>query len=67
MKYCSKCGNELFDEAVICPKCGCATEAPTTASKEKKELNKNALIGAALIAGGVLIIVLFVVLVAMQL
>ena len=24
MKYCSKCGNELFDEAVICPKCGCA-------------------------------------------
>ena len=26
MKYCSKCGNELFDEAVICPKCGCAVE-----------------------------------------
>ncbi len=24
MKYCEKCGNELFDEAVICPKCGCA-------------------------------------------
>ena len=23
MKYCSKCGNELLDEAVICPKCGC--------------------------------------------
>ena len=23
MKYCSKCGNELHDEAVICPKCGC--------------------------------------------
>ena len=23
MKYCTKCGNELFDEAVICPKCGC--------------------------------------------
>lgn len=23
MKYCSKCGNELMDEAVICPKCGC--------------------------------------------
>ena len=26
MKYCSKCGNELFDEAVICPKCGCPAE-----------------------------------------
>ena len=25
MKYCSKCGNQLMDEAVICPKCGCAT------------------------------------------
>lgn len=23
MKYCTKCGNELMDEAVICPKCGC--------------------------------------------
>lgn len=26
MKYCSKCGNELHDEAVICPKCGCPVE-----------------------------------------
>ena len=26
VKYCSKCGNELLDEAVICPKCGCPTE-----------------------------------------
>ena len=25
MKYCEKCGNELLDEAVICPKCGCPT------------------------------------------
>lgn len=23
MKYCSKCGKELFDEAVICVGCGC--------------------------------------------
>lgn len=22
MKYCSKCGKELFDEAVMCPECG---------------------------------------------
>lgn len=29
MKYCSKCGNELFDEAVICPKCGCPVESGT--------------------------------------
>ncbi len=24
MKYCTHCGAELADEAVICPKCGCA-------------------------------------------
>lgn len=24
MKYCSKCGNEMLDEAVVCVKCGCA-------------------------------------------
>lgn len=24
--YCSKCGNEISDEAVVCPKCGCLVE-----------------------------------------
>ena len=28
MKYCSKCGKELFDEAIICPGCGCAVVNP---------------------------------------
>lgn len=23
--FCSKCGKEIFDEAVVCPYCGCAT------------------------------------------
>ena len=26
MKYCSKCGKEIMDEAVICPACGCSQE-----------------------------------------
>ena len=26
MKYCSHCGKELFDEAIICPGCGCPTD-----------------------------------------
>ena len=34
MKYCEHCGNELLDEAVMCPKCG-------TILKIKKD--KNAL------------------------
>ncbi len=32
MKYCAKCGAELFDEAIVCTSCGCAvqnTPAPT--------------------------------------
>ena len=24
--FCSKCGEEINDQAVICPKCGCATK-----------------------------------------
>ncbi|MBR4172999.1 MAG: zinc ribbon domain-containing protein [Clostridia bacterium] len=30
MKDCSKCGNEINDEAVICPKCGCAVASVVT-------------------------------------
>lgn len=30
MKFCSKCGKELFDEAVICTGCGCMTENNST-------------------------------------
>lgn len=26
MKYCSKCGKEIMDKAVVCPGCGCAQE-----------------------------------------
>ena len=25
MKFCTHCGKEIFDEAVICPGCGCST------------------------------------------
>lgn len=27
MKYCTKCGKEVHDEAIICPGCGCRIEA----------------------------------------
>ena len=36
MKYCSHCGNELFDEAVLCLKCGC-TPTPTDAGTVEKK------------------------------
>ncbi len=31
MKFCTKCGKELLDEAVICVGCGCAVERPAAA------------------------------------
>lgn len=33
MKYCTHCGKELFDEAVICIGCGCMTDDQTTKTK----------------------------------
>ena len=70
MKFCSKCGNELFDEAVICPKCGCATgdvkQAKAQAPNQNQH-NKNQALGAALILGGIAVMVTFVILVLSQL
>lgn len=39
MKYCTKCGAELHDEAVICPKCGCKVEQPKTVYKKPQEID----------------------------
>ena len=41
MKYCSHCGNELLDEAVICPKCGCPCDENWN-KKNSKVINPNA-------------------------
>lgn len=39
MKFCSHCGKQLFDEAVICPGCGCSAAAPiVTAQPTTKNL-----------------------------
>ena len=35
MKYCKTCGAELVDDAVVCPKCGVATEVQATLQKNK--------------------------------
>ena len=33
MKFCSKCGKEIMDEAVVCPNCGCAVKKESTPVK----------------------------------
>lgn len=44
MKFCSKCGNELIDEAVICTKCGCSTEETNVAVKSQPKKTSVSLI-----------------------
>ena len=44
MKYCCKCGNELFDEAVICPKCGCPTEGEIKKDNASVKVNTAAIL-----------------------
>lgn len=40
MKYCSHCGKEIMDEAVMCPHCGCAVEStPKVNDEPNKGLN----------------------------
>lgn len=36
MKYCSHCGNEVMDEAEICPKCGCRLSEAKVVSTPKE-------------------------------
>ena len=47
MKVCSKCGEELYDEAVVCPKCGCSV--PKEKLGEADEINIGFIILSVLI------------------
>lgn len=37
MKYCSKCGKELMDEAVICVGCGCPVNSTPSVNTQKTQ------------------------------
>ena len=42
--FCSKCGKEINDEAVVCVHCGCATAKYEEGKKEKEQpiiINNN--------------------------
>lgn len=34
MKYCTLCGAEMLDDAVVCVKCGCSADAPAKAKDD---------------------------------
>lgn len=37
--YCTKCGKEIDNDAIICPGCGCATGNPLPTSEQKNSLD----------------------------
>lgn len=41
MKYCTHCGGELADEAVICPNCGSAVPQAETERNDKRSVGLN--------------------------
>ena len=41
MKYCTKCGHELFDEAVMCVGCGCMVAAIPEAEVAPKPVDND--------------------------
>ena len=46
MKYCSKCGSELIDEAIICTSCGCSAEGTNEIKKnEQKKTSVSIILG----------------------
>ena len=60
MKYCSHCGEELLDEAVICTKCGCWTNDNGKVTEiAKPKLNKLALTGFILSLVSTVLSILF--------
>ncbi len=41
MKYCTRCGKELFDEAVVCTGCGCSCQPQTDINNPGEEDKKS--------------------------
>lgn len=39
MKFCSHCGQQVDDNAVVCVKCGCAIESSNVQTKNAKREN----------------------------
>ena len=54
MKYCSKCGKEIMEDAVICPYCGCQVGTVTAVNKSA-EVNESSGLSTCAIVFAVLI------------
>ena len=50
MKYCSHCGKEINDEAVVCVHCGCAVSDPEIHNKSQNNTDDVPNIGLNILA-----------------
>ena len=48
MKYCTHCGKELMDEAVICPGCGCSAQMAN--NNQIAEVDESVSVGLVVLA-----------------
>ena len=66
MKYCSKCGSGLADEAVVCNKCGCAPERiqqivdSQEYEPQEKKKSMHGCLKAFLIVVGIAVIIMII-------
>ena len=66
MKYCTHCGAEIMDDAVICTKCGCWINNTTTSPiRQNVKTNVCALVGFILSLASIVFIVNFMGLLAL--
>ena len=66
MKYCTHCGAEILEEAVICTKCGCWVEqknqqgvSPLRGAVQNAKLNVCAIVGFILSMASIVFVVNF--------
>ena len=56
MKFCEKCGEQLLDEAVMCPKCkNMISKVSTNADHKKATLDANKRVLLLLLGIGILV------------
>ena len=55
MKYCTHCGNQVLDEAVLCPKCGCAfdTKKNIENTEQQKPVDMKTSLGVVYILNAI--------------
>ena len=48
MKFCTHCGKEIMDAAVVCPGCGCPVQTANSTPKEK--VDQSVSVGLVILA-----------------